>query len=116
MNTDKIYRKDGGISQRLKNLVDPKNEYFCKYTLSNKCKHWATSISIGDSLYSYVIMSFVRSEGLYSEALVCSQYPTCTPDKRFPISEFCSHDEFEAIYQACEWIIEQESIGIKEKK
>jgi len=29
------------ISNELRKLVDPNNEYCCKHCLSNKCKKWA---------------------------------------------------------------------------
>ena len=78
------------ISDELRKQVDPNNECCCKHCLSNNCKEWA--ISKGFITHS------VRNLKEYVVYL--------SGDFREPSDDFRCNSEPEAIFKACQWILD----------
>lgn len=83
------------------------------HELAHKSKKWAIKIDIKDSINNYILVSFIRSNGLYSEVLLCEQHPTCYVDTKCPVEEFCADTEPEAIFKACQWILDNKDKGVR---
>ena len=81
------------ISTKLKKLVDHKNECCCEYHLAHKCKEWAKK------------KEYWAISG-YDEGYFCMLHDM--PDNRFFDA---STEEIEAIFKACEYIMEQTKCG-----
>lgn len=91
------------ISNELRKLVDPNNECCCEHCLSSKCKEWAFK-------QGYVIIS----------GLSCKEHPSkeieydCIIEDFYsyyedntPFIQFFDTSEPEAIFKACQWILDQ---------
>lgn len=78
------------ISNELRKLVDPNNECCCEHCLSNKCKEWAHKL--GFMVQSYQYNTKARVDLLKS----------CDIDEIF-----IEETEPEAIFKACDYIINE---------
>ena len=75
------------ISNELRNLVDPNSECCCEHSLGNKCKEW------------------VNKQGYWANSGYDNKYYCMLrdmPDNKW----FYADTEVEAIFKACEWILE----------
>ena len=86
------------ISDELRKLVDPNNECCCEHCLSNKCKEWA-------SKHHYSVMSgweMTHWGGAYRVAVFRN-----SDNILFSMSTVKT--EPEAIFKACQWILDKDS-------
>lgn len=86
------------ISTKLKKLVDPKNECCCESHLAHKCKEWAIKID-------YKIESHIHF--INKRIIGVAFFNTQDNTNKF----FQADTEPEAIFKACEWIVEQTKCG-----
>ena len=93
------------ISDELRKLVDPNNECCCEHCLSNKCKEWAfkmgydinSNVFSNDASYSYIDLEMKNIHPHKNGFSFSAWYKM----------EFEGDTEPEAIFKACEWIMEQ---------
>ena len=86
------------ISDELRKLVDPNNECCCEHCLSNKCKEWALS-------KGYILMSKPRTSSSFATCVFCKNGKCDYEDDLW--NDFRAGTEPEAIFKACEWILNQ---------
>lgn len=99
------------ISDELRKQVDPNNESCCKHCLSNKCKEWAF-YTYKISVSSFKSGSFYLKE--FNQIKDNSEYwvelDTASIDCEINIDDsgiFKSYSEPEAIFKACQWILQE---------
>ena len=84
------------ISTELKKLVDPKNECCCEYHIAHKCKEWAKLKHFIDiDSHSGCARWGAKAESHNGRPSV------------FYEQVFIGRTETDAIFKACEWIMEQ---------
>ena len=88
------------ISDELRKQVDPNNESCCKHCLSNKCKEWAYS-------QGYVLFSKIRVNSSFASCYFDTIGKHDYEDGYH--NDFRAETEPEAIFKACQWIIDNRS-------
>ena len=77
------------ISDELRKLVDSNNECCCEHSLGNKCKQWAFN------------RMFFLSSGFDTDGAFCLD--------RMNSKSFIAETEPEAIFKACQWILDNKT-------
>ena len=90
------------ISDELRKLVDPNNEYCCEHCLSNKCKEWALDKGYIIEVGVHPTIKKDRSD---------RDYFYTVKNNRCEIQK-SKHDEIiknevECTFKACEWILKE---------
>lgn len=86
------------ISNELRKLVDPNNECCCEHSLANKCKEWAFS-------KGYIVSSGLTPVLGVNKDGWAEVFSSSTPlDGK--LHTFKQLSEIEAVFKACEWILE----------
>ena len=96
------------ISDELRKQVDPNNESCCKHCLSNKCKEWAL-----DNRWIISTMPMLTEKKWRNTSVRLSHFYSAGKDRYldgiYHNGRIEADTETEAIFKACQWILDKDS-------